>query len=113
MKGKKKYSHSHSQLIHLVQSTTSDNVSSLGGRGGEVLKANTTNPKIFHGTNKSCKRQLKKTKKPQNCEKIYMHMTTAFKNEVFLILEISSNHIKYLFSQAMEIKTSVKSIKLP
>lgn len=42
-----------------------------------------------------------------------MHMTTAFKNEVFLILEISSNHIKYLFSQAMEIKTSVKSIKLP
>lgn len=40
-------------------------------------------------------------------------MLTVFLNEVFLILEISSNHIKYLFSQPMEIKTSIKSNKLP
>lgn len=40
-------------------------------------------------------------------------MLIAFKNEVNLILEISSSHIKHLFSQAMEVKTSIKSIKLP
>lgn len=52
-------------------------------------------------------------KQKTNCKKIYIYMLTVFLNEVFLILEISSNHIKYLFSQPMEIKTSIKSNKLP
>lgn len=40
-------------------------------------------------------------------------MLTGFKNEVFVFLEVSSNHVKYLFSQAMDIKASIKSSKLP